>query len=76
MGGYLIIQIHIDFVTFIQRAVETPDLKITVRMCCQGTTITGVGTMGKSVLTKNVKTFLLIRQSKNVKLVKHGKIQR
>ena len=52
---YLVIQIHIDFViTFIRRALEISDLKITVRMGCQGTTITGVGTMGKSVLTKNV----------------------
>ena len=47
---YLVIQIHIDFViTFIRRALEISDLKITVRMGCQGTTITGVGTMGKSV---------------------------
>lgn len=56
---YLIIQIHIDFVTIIHRAVEIPDLKITVRMCCQGTTITGVGTMGKSVLTNNVRILFL-----------------
>ena len=56
--GYLIIQINIDFVTLIHRAVEISDLKMTVRMCCQGTTITGVGTMGKSVLTNNVRTTL------------------
>ena len=56
--GYLIIQINIDFVTLIHRAVEISDLKMTVRMRCQGTTITGVGTMGKSVLTNNVRTTL------------------
>ena len=56
---HLVIQIHIDFViTFIRRALEISDLKIIVRMGRQRNTITGVGTMGKSVSTKNV--FLII----------------
>ena len=66
---YLVIQIHIDFViTFIRRAFEISDLKIIVRMGCQRNTITGVGTMGKSVSNKKIFIIIDLRKQINKKI--------